>query len=165
MLSLLSLLKANPFDTIISSDISHKTLDELETSKQISDSETSKTEENIETEQKTDDNKGEDELEDEEETNDVPNLPDKPSLLDKLKGNKNKDEGSSQEESEPIPCTCGVFLSGQFKKGSKKQPKGMPVLTQEMDTSFMNNAVGNRQCTNKCLELVRIFSFGLLFVR
>ncbi|EFA03731.2 follicle cell protein 3C-1 [Tribolium castaneum] len=54
----------------------------------------------------------------------------------------------------PVPCTCGVFLSGQFKKGSKEQPKGVPVLTQEMDTPFMNNAMGNRQCTNKCLEMI-----------
>lgn len=62
-----------------------------------------------------------------------------------------------EKTKEPVPCTCGVFLSGQFKKGSKDQPKGVPVLTQETDTPFMNNAVGNRQCTNKCLELVRIF--------
>ncbi|KAJ8944892.1 hypothetical protein NQ314_009348 [Rhamnusium bicolor] len=58
------------------------------------------------------------------------------------------------EIKDPIPCTCGVFLSGQFKKGSKDQPKGVPVLTQEMDTPFLNNTVGNRQCVNKCLELI-----------
>ncbi|KAJ8918280.1 hypothetical protein NQ315_014150 [Exocentrus adspersus] len=59
-----------------------------------------------------------------------------------------------EEAKDPVPCTCGVFLSGQFKKGSKDQPKGVPVLTQEMDTPFSNNAVGNRQCVNKCLELI-----------
>ncbi|XP_018579805.1 follicle cell protein 3C-1 [Anoplophora glabripennis] len=59
-----------------------------------------------------------------------------------------------EEAKDPVPCTCGVFLSGQFKKGSKDQPKGVPVLTQEMDTPFFNNAVGNRQCVNKCLELI-----------
>jgi hypothetical protein len=58
-------------------------------------------------------------------------------------------------DNKPVPCTCGVFLSGQFKKGSKEQPKGVPVLTQEMDTPCMNNAMGNRQCTNRCLEMVR----------
>ncbi|KAJ3653538.1 hypothetical protein Zmor_012784 [Zophobas morio] len=61
---------------------------------------------------------------------------------------------SAKADSKPVPCTCGVFLSGQFKKGSKEQPKGVPVLTQEMDTPFMNNAMGNRQCTNKCLEMI-----------
>lgn len=61
-------------------------------------------------------------------------------------------------DSGPTPCICGIFLSGQFKKGSKEQPKGVPVLTQEMDTPFMNNSMGNRQCINKCLELVSITS-------
>lgn len=67
-----------------------------------------------------------------------------------------------EKTKEPVPCTCGVFLSGQFKKGSKDQPKGVPVLTQETDTPFMNNAMGSRQCTNKCLELVRIFHIFLI---
>lgn len=67
-----------------------------------------------------------------------------------------EDPTTIEEPSGPTPCTCGVFLSGQFKKGSKDQPKGVPVLTQEMDIPFLNNAVGTRQCTNKCLELVRI---------
>ncbi|RZC14248.1 follicle cell protein 3C-1 [Asbolus verrucosus] len=62
---------------------------------------------------------------------------------------------SIKSDNKPVPCTCGVFLSGQFKKGSKDQPKGVPVLTQEMETPYMNNAMGNRQCTNKCLEMVR----------
>lgn len=64
-----------------------------------------------------------------------------------------------KSDSPAVPCTCGVFLSGQFKKGSKEQPKGVPVLTQEMDTPFMNNAIGNRQCINKCLEVVRMIAF------
>lgn len=78
--------------------------------------------------------------------------------------NTKKTDTTSEES--PIPCTCGVFLSGQFKKGSKEQPKGVPVLTQEMDTPFMNNSVGNRQCTNKCLESVRTltFIFYIVFV-
>lgn len=65
-----------------------------------------------------------------------------------------------QSDSGSTPCTCGIFLSGQFKKGSKEQPKGVPVLTQEMDTPFMNNAIGNRQCINKCLELVSCIRGG-----
>lgn len=64
--------------------------------------------------------------------------------------------GIKTNDNKPVPCTCGIFLSGQFKKGSKEQPKGVPVLTQEMDTPCMNNAMGNRQCTTKCLEMVRI---------
>ncbi|KAG5884342.1 hypothetical protein JTB14_024421 [Gonioctena quinquepunctata] len=79
----------------------------------------------------------------------------KPSLVERIKQNfHNKIESEEDEPKGPIPCTCGVFLSGQFKKGSKQQPKGLPLLTQEMDTPFMNNAMGTRQCTNKCLELI-----------
>lgn len=70
---------------------------------------------------------------------------------------------NEHKKDEPVPCTCGVFLSGQFKKGSKDQPKGSPVLTQEMDNAFMNNSVGNRQCTNKCLEMVRIYCLLRVF--
>lgn len=62
------------------------------------------------------------------------------------------------DERTPTPCTCGIFLSGQFKKGSKEPPKGFPALTQEMETHFVNNAMGNRQCTNKCLEVVSLYS-------
>ncbi|XP_045470432.1 follicle cell protein 3C-1 isoform X2 [Harmonia axyridis] len=54
----------------------------------------------------------------------------------------------------PVPCTCGVFLSGQLKKGTKQDPKGVPVLTEEMDRAFENNPVGVRKCTNKCLETI-----------
>lgn len=65
-----------------------------------------------------------------------------------------------EEKSEgPVPCTCGVFLSGQFKKGSKEQPKGIPVLTQETEKFFPNNAIGNRQCMNNCLEVVSFVIF------
>lgn len=67
----------------------------------------------------------------------------------------NKKESKSVSKSLACPCTCGIFLSGQFVKGSKQPPKGNPALLQEMDNAFMNNAVGNRQCMNKCLELVR----------
>ncbi|KAL1513349.1 hypothetical protein ABEB36_002770 [Hypothenemus hampei] len=66
------------------------------------------------------------------------------------------EDKSSTDVSPPedIPCTCGVFLSSQFKKGSKDQPKGDPVLTQEIDAPFMNNAIGNKQCTHRCLEAI-----------
>lgn len=61
---------------------------------------------------------------------------------------------SSTNTSEPIGCICAVFLSGQFKKGSKDQPKGNPALLQEHPDSFPCNAFGNKLCTNKCLDAV-----------
>lgn len=73
--------------------------------------------------------------------------------LDNKIDSNNNNTGDTKES--PCPCTCGIFLNGQFVKGSKQPPKGNPALLQEMDSPFMNNAVGNRQCMNKCLELVR----------
>ncbi|XP_015608435.1 follicle cell protein 3C-1 isoform X3 [Cephus cinctus] len=54
----------------------------------------------------------------------------------------------------PIGCVCGVFLSGQFKKGSKEQPKGNPALLHEHPDTFACTAVGNKLCTNKCLDII-----------
>lgn len=54
------------------------------------------------------------------------------------------------------PCTCGVFLSSQFKKGSPEPPKGAPVLRHEQDKVFPCTPLGIRQCQNKCLEAVSL---------
>lgn len=64
---------------------------------------------------------------------------------------------SSTTEAPVISCTCGVFLSGQFKKGSKDQPKGNPALLHEQSDLFPCSNVGNKMCTNKCLDVVSRF--------
>ncbi|XP_075236215.1 uncharacterized protein LOC142333156 [Lycorma delicatula] len=57
---------------------------------------------------------------------------------------------------EPVPCTCGVFLSGQFTRGSSAQPNGEPVVTQQLEQTFACTPTGKSHCTNKCLDaLVR----------
>lgn len=54
------------------------------------------------------------------------------------------------------PCSCAVFLSGQFKKGTNEQPKGLPALMMhDLEGSFACNSVGNKICINKCLDAVR----------
>lgn len=55
-------------------------------------------------------------------------------------------------------CTCGVFFSGQFKKGSSESPKGYPVLMHEQDTMYQCTPMGTKQCSNKCLETVIFIS-------
>lgn len=55
---------------------------------------------------------------------------------------------------EATPCACGVFMSGQFKKGSSEQPKGSAALIQETDINYPCNAMGTKQCINKCLESI-----------
>jgi hypothetical protein len=51
-------------------------------------------------------------------------------------------------------CTCAAFMSGQFKKGSSEQPKGLPALIQETDIHFPCTSTGVKMCINKCLETI-----------
>lgn len=61
---------------------------------------------------------------------------------------------------QPIGCACAIFLSGQFKKGSKEQPKGYPALLHEHPDPLPCNTVGNKLCVNKCLDTVSLnFNF------
>lgn len=66
--------------------------------------------------------------------------------------NSNHLDSSTSEK--PVGCVCGVFLSGQFKKGTKEQPTGNPVLLHEQSDSFPCTLHGNKQCINKCLEMI-----------
>lgn len=61
-------------------------------------------------------------------------------------------------------CTCGVFLSGQFKKASTEPPKGYPALMHEQETLFPCTPIGAKQCSNKCLETVHSFLFHIFFL-
>lgn len=54
-------------------------------------------------------------------------------------------------------CNCGIFLSGQFKKG--EAPVGYPALMHEQDTMFPCTPIGAKQCSNKCLEMVSLHIF------
>lgn len=54
------------------------------------------------------------------------------------------------------PCTCSVFMSGQFKRGSTAQPTGYPALIQELPQAYTCNALGQKTCINKCLDAVRL---------
>lgn len=65
-------------------------------------------------------------------------------------------ENGSLEKPEITPCTCGIFLSSQFKKGSPDPPEGSPALLQEINKVFACNQVGVRQCQSKCLEAVSL---------
>lgn len=51
-------------------------------------------------------------------------------------------------------CTCAVFMSGQFKKGSSEQPTGYPALISELEQAYPCNAGGMKMCVNRCLESV-----------
>ncbi|CAK9807989.1 Armadillo repeat-containing protein 7 [Anthophora plagiata] len=53
----------------------------------------------------------------------------------------------------PIGCTCGIFLSGQLKKGNK-EPIGNPAVIYDQPETFSCIPIGNRLCINKCLETI-----------
>lgn len=62
---------------------------------------------------------------------------------------------SSSSSQSSVPCTCGVFMSGQFDKGTPNaQPRGNAALMYEQDAVLPCTAQGNKQCTNRCLEMV-----------
>ncbi|XP_018399204.1 PREDICTED: uncharacterized protein LOC108776947 [Cyphomyrmex costatus] len=61
---------------------------------------------------------------------------------------------SSNIKEQPTGCVCAVFLSGQFKKGSKEQPKGYPALVHEYPDSIPCTAMGNKLCISKCLDVI-----------
>lgn len=64
---------------------------------------------------------------------------------------------TTTEGSRAIPCTCGIFLASQIKRGTNEQPEGAPVITNELDRTFACNTVGQKQCQTKCLETVSIY--------
>jgi hypothetical protein len=76
---------------------------------------------------------------------------------------QSKDESTATEAAtvgvdEPnTPCTCAVFMTGQFTKGSSQQPKGVPAIVQELETMYPCSPKGTKTCTNKCLQLVSGF--------
>lgn len=72
----------------------------------------------------------------------------------------------TEESSEDLSCTCGIFLNSQFTKGSKDPPKGEPVISNILDRNFPCNPIGQKQCQTKCLEQVQFeFLLNLLQLR
>ncbi|XP_017112678.1 follicle cell protein 3C-1 [Drosophila elegans] len=55
-----------------------------------------------------------------------------------------------QQDNQPVPCTCGVFLSSQIPNGLPTKP----LIHQELDQMFPCNAIGRKQCQTKCLEAI-----------
>ncbi|KAH8342617.1 hypothetical protein KR067_002835, partial [Drosophila pandora] len=56
----------------------------------------------------------------------------------------------SVQDNQPVPCTCGVFLSSQIQNGLPTAP----LIHQELDRMFPCNAIGRKQCQTKCLEAI-----------
>ncbi|KAK3926709.1 Follicle cell protein 3C-1 [Frankliniella fusca] len=54
--------------------------------------------------------------------------------------------------SDPIPCTCGIFLSSQCK--GREQPRGLPAMSHEFKRATPNTPYGVRQCTSACVDMI-----------
>jgi len=67
---------------------------------------------------------------------------------------KNKLSLTKEVDPNAVPCSCAVFLSGQFKKGSSEPPKGLPALIQETEGAYPCTTTGTKMCINKCLESI-----------
>ncbi|KAJ8870773.1 hypothetical protein PR048_027072 [Dryococelus australis] len=52
-----------------------------------------------------------------------------------------------------VPCTCGVFLSGDFIWGSREGPRGNAALMHEHPDPLPCTPLGIKHCTNRCLDL------------
>lgn len=77
------------------------------------------------------------------------------SLKNDLKAKFSLTTASPQNSvSDGTQCSCAVFMSGQFKKGSSDQPKGSPALIQETEISYPCTPAGTKMCINKCLESI-----------
>jgi hypothetical protein len=76
------------------------------------------------------------------------------NLKNDLKAKFALSQAPSNSISDGSPCSCAVFMSGQFKKGSTDQPKGVPALIQETENFFPCTPAGTKLCINKCLESI-----------
>ncbi|KAG8282421.1 hypothetical protein J6590_036387 [Homalodisca vitripennis] len=53
-----------------------------------------------------------------------------------------------------VPCTCGIFLTGQFTPGAQIPPSSIPALSFEFDYNLPCSKFGNHQCANNCLQTI-----------
>ncbi|XP_058454370.1 follicle cell protein 3C-1 [Malaya genurostris] len=56
---------------------------------------------------------------------------------------------------ENVPCTCAIFLTGQFNKYNRTEPpRGNPGIQLELMQNYPCNSAGNKQCSNRCLDAI-----------
>ncbi|XP_053690880.1 follicle cell protein 3C-1 [Sabethes cyaneus] len=60
-----------------------------------------------------------------------------------------------QKSVEIEPCSCAIFLTGQFNKHNRTEPpRGNPAIQLELMQNFPCNAAGNKLCSNRCLDAI-----------
>ena len=83
------------------------------------------------------------------------------SFLGKFKSTRNNrlshtmtTSGLSTSTSSQYPCSCGIFLTGQFNSSRKESPKENPSLMQELQLHLPCTEKGNKMCINRCLDAI-----------
>jgi len=89
----------------------------------------------------------------------LPNMNNLGSNMNPMVMQQGGNYGGNMAEPERIPCSCGIFLNGQFRRASLEQPRGNAALLQELVEPYPCTPIGDKQCTNKCLETVSYLYF------
>ncbi|XP_062553807.1 follicle cell protein 3C-1 [Armigeres subalbatus] len=64
-------------------------------------------------------------------------------------------ESNAVLQSETVPCSCAIFLTGQFNKQNRSEPpRGNPGIQMELLQQYPCTASGNKQCSNRCLDAI-----------
>ncbi|XP_001851350.2 follicle cell protein 3C-1 [Culex quinquefasciatus] len=62
---------------------------------------------------------------------------------------------AKQPSPDTIPCTCAIFLTGQFNRQNRSEPpRGNPGIQMELMQHYPCSAAGNKQCSNRCLDAI-----------
>lgn len=69
---------------------------------------------------------------------------------------KNVDlESNTVYQSDSVPCSCAIFLTGQFNKQNRSEPpRGNPGIQIELMQNYPCTSAGNKQCSNRCLDAI-----------
>ncbi|XP_058824706.1 follicle cell protein 3C-1 [Topomyia yanbarensis] len=64
-------------------------------------------------------------------------------------------ETNAVVQTENVPCTCAIFLTGQFNKYNRTEPpRGNPGIQLELMHNYPCTSAGNKQCSNRCLDAI-----------
>lgn len=69
---------------------------------------------------------------------------------------KNADlESNTVTQSDNVPCSCAIFLTGQFNKQNRSEPpRDNPGIQLELMQHYPCTTAGNKQCSNRCLDAI-----------
>ncbi|XP_055605328.1 follicle cell protein 3C-1-like [Uranotaenia lowii] len=62
---------------------------------------------------------------------------------------------SPTKNEEHLPCSCAIFLTGQFNRHNRTEPpRGNPAIQVELMQNYPCTSTGNKQCSSRCLDTI-----------